>query len=77
MLVVVRAGGGLASGNQFGVTLMRFSSASNVRLSERRASIGFVILIFVSLGLLGAQTALGTAPSESGTVVGGGTGGGS
>ena len=32
-----------------------------VRLSERRGSIGIVILAIVSLGLLGAQSALGTA----------------
>ncbi len=61
---------------------MRISSANNVRLSERRASIGFVILMIVSLGLLGAQTGLGTgaagaAASESGTAIAGGTGGGS
>lgn len=56
---------------------MRISSEHHVRLSERRASIGFVILIFVSLGLLGAQTALGTAASESSTSIAGGTGGGS
>jgi hypothetical protein len=61
---------------------MRISSANNVRLSERRASIGFVILMIVSRGLLGAQTSLGAravgaAPSESGTAIAGGTGGGS
>jgi hypothetical protein len=56
---------------------MRISSSKEVRLSERRASIGFVILMVVSLGLLGAQTALGTAPSAGATSIGGGTGGGS
>ena len=35
---------------------MRISLAHHVRLSDRRASIGFVILMVVSLGLLGAQT---------------------
>ena len=61
---------------------MRISSTNHIRLSERRASIGFVILMIVSLGLLGAQTslgstALGTAPSQSGTSIAGGNGGGS
>ncbi len=56
---------------------MRISPAQNVRLSERRASIGFVILMVISLGLLGAQSALGTSPSDSGTAIAGGPGGGS
>jgi hypothetical protein len=61
---------------------MRTSSANNIRLSERRASIGFVILMIVSLGLFGAQTVLGTSalgsgPSQSGTAFAGGNGGGS
>ena len=60
-----------------GVTLMRISTNQNVRFSERRASIGFIILMAVSLGLLGAQTALGTAPSDSGSAIVGGPGGGS
>lgn len=78
MLIAVRVRGGLASGNQVaGVTLMRITSAHQVRLSERRASIGFVILMVVSLGLLGAQTALGTAPNDSGTSISAGAGGGS
>jgi hypothetical protein len=54
---------------------MRISSANIVRISEHRASIGIFILMAISLGLLGAQTALGTTPSESATSVSGGTGG--
>jgi len=78
LLIVVSRGQSLAEGNQFaGISLMRISPAQNVRFSERRASIGFVILMVVSLGLLGAQTALGTAPSDSGTSIAGGAGGGS
>jgi hypothetical protein len=56
---------------------MRISSAQNVRFSERRGSIGFVILMVISLGLLGAQTALGTTPSDSSASIAGGSGGGS
>ena len=39
--------------------------ASPVRLSERRGSIGIAILLLVSLGLLGAQAATGSAAAPA------------